>query len=169
MLKYIHYGSKFEKQLSALKKSEKMAIAAAKKAEDIINKMVTNVEAPLSILGKLTKHGEGRIKNCIKFDIGKGYRLVCVKDKAHLFLLYIGTHDDCVTWIEHNRNVTPDPLKKNIITCEIQAHDGKETNDVSEDFFEVDYEDILLKKITEKDLNYVFRGITKVAHKNRLV
>ncbi len=36
MLRYIHSHARFEKRFDALKKSEKMAVAAAKKAGEII-------------------------------------------------------------------------------------------------------------------------------------
>lgn len=159
MLQYIHYNTKFEKRLNALKKSEKMAVAAVKKAEEIINNIKNNIEAPLSNLGKFSKHGEARIKNCIKFDIGKGYRLICVRKKDHLFLLYIGTHDDCATWIENNRNLSPDPDNKNWITHSVTNSSEISVNHLSEGLLEDDYEDILLEKITEKDLQSVFRGL----------
>ncbi len=159
MLRYIHYNSKFEKQLKALKKSEKMAVSAAKKAEEIITNVLNNDNAPLSILGKFTKHGESRIKNCIKFDIGKGYRLVCVKDKGHLFLLNVGTHDDCATWIENNRNLSPDPTNKNMISYEVSTNSNESYEIISDDLLEADYEEILLDKITDKDLQYVFKGL----------
>lgn len=160
MLKYVHSNPKFEKRFNALKKSEKMAVVASKKAEEIISNIINNGKVPLSILGKFTKHGETRIKNCIKFDIGKGHRLVCVKEKEHLFLLFIGTHDDCDTWIENNRNLNPDPDNKNNITYEILHSVEQQADSISFDLTESDYEDVLLEKITEKDLQYVFRGLT---------
>jgi mRNA-degrading endonuclease YafQ of YafQ-DinJ toxin-antitoxin module len=159
MLKYVHYHSKFEKRLNALKKSEKMAVSAAKKAEEIINNILNHGEFPLSILGKFSRHGEARIKNCIKFDIGKGYRLVGVKNNEHLFLLYIGSHDDCATWIENNRNLTIDEDSRNLVTCVTLTADGREhlyNRDTQE---EADYEEMLLQRITEKDLQFVFRGL----------
>lgn len=159
MLKFVHSNAKFEKRLNALKKSEKMAVSAAKKAEEIISNIINNGEVPLSILGKFTRHGEARIKNCIKFDIGKGHRLVCVKEKENLFLFFIGTHDDCATWIENNRKLSPDPDNKNNIRYEISHPVKQMVNFISEDLTESDYEDLLFKKITEKDLQYVFRGL----------
>ena len=83
---------------------------------------------------------------------------MCVKEKAHLFLLYVGTHDDCATWIENNRNLTPDPDNKNTITYEVLNHSSENSDNRSE-LTEPDYEELLLEKITEKDLKYVFREV----------
>lgn len=162
MLRYVHYNPKFEKRLNSLKKSENRVASAAKKAEEIITSIINNGEVPLSMQGKFTNHGEARIKNCIKFDIGKGYRLVCVKEKDHLFLLYIGSHDDCTTWIENNKKLNLDLDNKNITTYEISRNSNDIFDNTCEDVVEKDYEELLLEKITEKDLKYVFSGLWKV-------
>jgi len=157
MIRYVHSNPKFEKMLATMRSSEKMAVSAAKKADALIQNIIQNGESRLSILGKFTRHGEFRIKNCIKYDIGKGYRMVCVKDQDSLFLLFVGTHDDCSAWVENNRNFTPDSSRKNLITFEIEQN-GYHRTDKSLTT-EPDYEDILLSKITEKDLKTVFRGL----------
>jgi hypothetical protein len=157
MIRYVHSNPKFEKMLVTMRSSEKMAVSAAKKADALIQNIIKNGDSRLSILGKFTRHGEFRIKNCIKYDIGKGYRMVCVKDQGSLFLLFVGTHDDCSAWVENNRNFTPDSSRKNLITFEV-VQNGCHGTDKSLTT-EPDYEDILLSKISEKDLKTVFRGL----------
>jgi superfamily I DNA/RNA helicase len=54
-----------------------------------------------------TNHGETRLPNIEKFDLGDGYRLVVqlidgVK-KSRAFL-YVGCHDDTETWLDSHRN-----------------------------------------------------------------
>src|SRR5690606_30476730 len=115
MIRYVHSNAKFERMLETMRSSEKMAVSAANKADSIIK----NGDSPLSALGKFTRHGEFRIKNCIKYDIGKGYRMVCVKDGEDLFLLFVGSHDDASAWVENNRNFIPDPSRKNLISFEV--------------------------------------------------
>ena len=137
-----------------------MAVAAAKKADDIINAIVTDVDAPLTSRGKFARHGEARIKNCVKFDIGKGHRLVCVKEKDHFYLLFIGTHDDCAAWIENNRNIKPEPQSGNFITRRVSEGKTGKTQVLPDTRNETDYEELLLARITEKDLQYVFKGLT---------
>lgn len=159
MLKYVHSNPKFEKRLNALKQSEKMAVSAARKAEDIINTIIQNGETPLSMSGKLTRHGEWRIRNCIKFDIGKGYRLVCVKEKEHLYLLYAGTHDDCSAWIENNRNYSPDPEKKNSIIHRVCITGNSDHDPSCPSENDPDYEDLLMQRITDKELQHIFKGL----------
>lgn len=157
MIRYIHSNPRFEKMLAAMRSSEKMAVSAAKKADAIIRNIIKNGDSRLSVLGKFTRHGEFRIKNCIKYDIGKGYRMVCVKEQENLYLLFVGTHDDCSAWVENNRNFTPDPARKNLTTFLVEQADNPEYENTYS--AESDYEDILLSRITEKDLKTVFRGL----------
>ena len=157
MIRYVHSNPRFERMLASMRSSEKMAVSAAKKADEIIRNIIRNGDTPLSVLGKFTRHGEFRIKNCIKYDIGKGYRMACVKDQDSLYLLFVGTHDDCSAWIENNRNYSPDASRKSLITFEVTQVVALNTSDAVQ--IEPDYEDLLLARITEKDLKTVFRGL----------
>lgn len=162
MLRYIHLYPRYEKRLNALKQSEKMAVSAAKKADAIVEGLLEDGFSRLADKGKFSRHGEARIRNCIKFDIGKGYRVVCVKENDHLFFLFIGTHDDCATWIENNRNFRPDPFLKQLTTLPVRSDSTGDLSPKNTPCPEPDYEDILLERITEKDLRYVFRGLTAI-------
>jgi len=85
--------------------------------------------------------------------------MVCVKDDDRLFLLFVGTHDHCSAWVENNRNFIPDHSRKSTITFSVVQ---KAPADQARDHFhtEPDYEDLLLKKITEKDLKIIFSALT---------
>ncbi len=157
MIRYVHSNPRFEKMLDAMRSSEKMAVSAAKKADAIIANIIRNGDSRLSVFGKFTRHGEFRIKNCIKYDIGKGYRMVCVKDKEDLYLLFVGTHDDASAWVENNRNFTPDSSRKNLITFHVERPDDSDNQVLTPQ--EPDYDDILISRITESDLKIVFRGL----------
>ena len=109
----LHRGAKFNRRLNALKREGKQASLAAKRAEEIIENLASGGKALPEQIGKLTKHGELRIDKCRKYDLGGGYRLVCVKQGEHLFLSHVGTHDDCDCWIENNRGFEPDINEKN--------------------------------------------------------
>lgn len=160
MIRYVHSNSKFEKMLNALRTSEKMAVSASKKADEIIDNILQyGMDTPLTEMGKLTRHGEVRIKNCIKFDIGKGYRMVCVKDDDRLYLLFVGGHDACSAWVENNRNYVPDPDRNNIITRHVANNDQDSPHPMDTLPMEPDYEDLLMEKITERDLKIVFSGL----------
>jgi superfamily I DNA/RNA helicase len=54
---------------------------------------------------KLTNHGESRLPNAEKFDLGDGYRLVTqlVAPDGRAFL-YVGDHEDADRWLDNHRD-----------------------------------------------------------------
>ena len=54
-----------------------------------------------------TNHGESRIKDCVKYKLTGGCRLVTVQKDGRCFFLYIGDHDDCQKWIDGHRGLDP--------------------------------------------------------------
>ena len=55
----------------------------------------------------VTNHGESRIKSCVKYDLGQGFRLVTVKRDRIIWMLYVGDHEDTDKWITRNSGWTP--------------------------------------------------------------
>jgi len=110
-------------------------------------------------IGKVTRHGELRIKNCIKYDLGAGYRLICIKQGCQLVLLYVGTHDDCDRWLNSNRGL------HHIINRE--SHKISSVREIApevplpqeEPEPEIDYDELFLQKIDDRSLRWVFRGL----------
>ncbi len=56
---------------------------------------------------KMTNHGESRVKSCVKYDLGDGFRLITVQTKNAIFLCFAGTHDEADKWLDRNRGFTP--------------------------------------------------------------
>ncbi len=157
MIRFVHQYPKFDKQLNALRKAGKKAAIAAKEADAIIDTLVRKNHVSARV-GVPTRYGELRIRNCVKYDLGSGYRLITVRQEAHLFLLYIGTHDECDRWLENNRNRQTVFVKNRNKTFSVQRHrfDFKlktlpePETDEHEDFFD---------EIDEKYLRVIFRGL----------
>lgn len=103
MIKKIHLDPKLEKCLASLKKGSRRACLAADRIETIIAELKGG-QTPPGALCAYTRNGEARIKGCLKFNLGAGYRLVTLKRDRDLYLLFAGTHDDCARWIENNRD-----------------------------------------------------------------
>jgi superfamily I DNA/RNA helicase len=53
----------------------------------------------------ITNHGEGRIKSCVKFDLGDGYRLITQQAKKCIVFLFAGNHESCEDWLNRNRGL----------------------------------------------------------------
>jgi hypothetical protein len=103
MLKIL-MDARFEKHLAALRKAGKKGEIAAEKVVEVAKSLYT--EGKLYLHGRiLTKKGEARIPGCVKFDLGSGYRLVCLLEEDRLYILFVGTHDESDRWIENNKEI----------------------------------------------------------------
>lgn len=160
MIKHIYLDVRVLKYLDVLKRSGRKAALAAARAE----KLITCLEAHGSVLdsvGNPTKHGELRIKGVRKYDLGSGYRLITFKQGQRLFLLYVGSHDNCDRWLENNREL---PLAQIEARCRHQLvaarPQGAQTCAApTAPRPQADQWDPLLT-VSENDLRRIFRGLT---------
>jgi hypothetical protein len=86
-----------------------MHARAANKAAEIEMKLRAGVD----IRSMTTDHGESRIKNCIKYDLGNGFRLVSVQHGELAILLYMGDHSGAERRLDRNRGLEPVINEKN--------------------------------------------------------
>jgi len=162
MILFVHQNRNFDKRLAALRQAGGHALLAARNAEEIIANLANSAKC-LEAVGRQTKYGEARIKNCLKFNLGNGYRLVTVRKRTRVILLYIGTHDECDRWLEGKRGNNPaENMDQGTI---LPAGEGmREDPLVSENVSESpndEYEELLLKKINQKILKRVFKGLLR--------
>lgn len=75
---------------------------AAKK----IGSIQKNLELGLPAGAATTNHGESRIRNAIKYDLGGGFRLVTIQEDGRCLMLYFGDHDSTQRWLDDNRGLT---------------------------------------------------------------
>lgn len=157
MVQSIHLDPKIEKRLELLRRSGKKAAIAAAKVEKIITRLKTGGVFP-DQAGSVTKHGELRIKGIMKYDLGSGYRLITFRHDRGLFLLYVGTHDECNRWIENNRELTVDQIRERCAVLPV-VDNGKEIQEL--EAVEVSEEDYFdpLTAISENDLRRIFCGL----------
>jgi mRNA-degrading endonuclease RelE of RelBE toxin-antitoxin system len=80
MLQYIHFSQRFIKQLHSLEKSDRKGILAAGQAGMIIAHFRDCGGETEETRIKRTRHGESRLKNCRKYDLGGGYRLITLRE-----------------------------------------------------------------------------------------
>ena len=161
MALFVHHEKKFNRQLNRLRRGGKAASLAAHRAEEIIKRLSSKGQIGYEDIHRRTKNGELRLNKSLKYDLGGGYRLICLKQGKHHVLLYIGTHDDCDRWLENNRRFQFVFNKESREVAFEKAFEKK--NKLSEDELEqqVEYDDILMKKIDDKTLRSVFSGLCK--------
>lgn len=167
MVRYIHYSWSLPKQLEGLRKAGKKAELAAGKCETILNDISKYGCQRETVLCQRTRKGELRIKNCVKYDLGGGYRLVTIRVDCHLFITFVGSHDDTDQWIEHHRYDTFVP-RKLLYRCEerVAQSDIVEISDSEPqmiDDMNDEYEDQLSARLDEAQLKSVFQGLFAIS------
>ena len=55
---------------------------------------------------KVTSHGETRIKSCVKYELGGGYRLITVQTSKFVAFCFVGDHEECDRWLDSHSGLT---------------------------------------------------------------
>jgi len=150
----------FNKQLKALGKSDKKGTLAAERAEDIIRQLAVDGWRSDVMMHKRTKRGEMRVRKCLKYDLGSGYRLISLMRENELFMLYVGTHDECDRWLNNKRGSKLQVDSDTFIF--VAEHDEVQSDSDSEPLCEEpadEYEERLATRLNDSVLRQIFRGI----------
>ena len=103
------------KQIEFLQtKDFERALQTAFLSGGIAQKRAAKVKQVLGSLGDpdpfaglpVTNHGETRIKHCVKYDLGDGWRLVTIQDAGRCAFMFVGDHDDTDRWLDSHRGET---------------------------------------------------------------
>ncbi len=154
MLTRVHVHSKVEKLLTQMKKQGNLSLIVAKRAETIIKNLVKGFRPMMA--GFFSK--DARIKSLYKFNLGSGYRLVCIREKYNIFILFIGSHDNCETWINKRKGLPPHKAGLFINTYDVNVPDRSLSKELTHRD-EIEDDSFLIPEITDKDLRKVFRGL----------
>ncbi|BHH85419.1 hypothetical protein LA52FAK_37080 [Desulforhopalus sp. 52FAK] len=113
---------------------------------------------------KRTRKGEQRLKNCVKYDMGAGYRLVTVMNDSHLFVTHLGTHDETDQWFDRHKgdDFTPENSSYKWERVEIQEHENSSQSITGAGLSDADeYEAQLEAKLNESLLLSIFQGLNR--------
>lgn len=150
-----------EDKLSELSRGSKKDHLSADKARAIMSALSEDPELPPHEAGSTTHYGEARVAGCIKFDLGRGNRLICLKEECGLHMVFLGTHDEADRWLMINRGQGPEHMGVPAAVIEIAEPDRDEEDGGGEQDpeKEPDYDEMLMARLTEKDLRAVFSGL----------
>jgi hypothetical protein len=165
-MKLLFVSSKVESRIAALEKAGKSGKNLAQKATGIIDSLASgDLRNHMDTVEGYTKYGEKRIKNCRKYDLGCGYRLITLQRGETVFIPFLGSHDECQRWLENNSRLKAFHAGKGT-TIHIEDRNSSPTNlidvknmDVGEDV------DGFLQNLTDKDLRTVFNGLVERARR----
>jgi len=166
-MQYLHLSKMLNRQARELVKAGKKGERAVATYEMIIDSLRHAGSREDSVFSKRTKKGEQRMKNCVKYDLGGGYRLITVLAGEHLFIPFLGDHDDTDTWFNRHRNDTFQPDEalyesERIATAETGQDEQVEgVAGVASDCDEDPYEEELMAKLDDSMLRSVFQGLYK--------
>ena len=98
-----HKKSDFERQMIQLRQSG----GPAGKAYQKIGEVRTSVELGVQSASRFTRNGETRIKNCSKYELGDGYRLVTIELGEVVVFCFAGGKPDSMKWLDANKGLVP--------------------------------------------------------------
>lgn len=162
MIRLIMCACGIDRCLEEIRRSGKKGELAAAMYEQICARLRCRGPETAELISKRTKHGEWRIRNCIKYDLGSGYRLITVRIDERLYIPFVGTHDDADLWLEHHRNDGFHPDDANFRKIPIVIKDAATTECLTEkpaDTLDDPYEKQLQEKLDDSLLKTVFRGL----------
>ena len=167
MIQQVYLDPRLEKQMGVLRRAGKKGMLAAQQADAIIDRLQAE-PVPAVDIAATTRHGELRIKGCIKYDLGSGYRLVTFKRGGDLFILYVGTHDDCHRWIENNRDLPLEIVAQRCSQLPV-VHDADSQSVLNREMqsSEPAEDDCALKEIDDRHLRVIFSGLVQSNRTNQ--
>ena len=164
-MRYLHISKNIDRYLDKLRNGGKHGVLATSQYLQIVESLRQAKWRSNMINCKRTKNGEYRLKNCIKYDLGHGYRLVTVKDGDNLFITFAGSHDQTDRWIETHRYDSfreddPQYISEIIAEDETTSLDESPESSLSGSLsVPGEYEEQLLEKIDDEVLKMVFPGL----------
>jgi len=96
---------RLEKQLRAMEGRANAPFIAAGRARRIIGAVIKGQTSRAA--GLFRARSDTRVKNAWKYDLGAGYRLICIRTKQIIYVMYAGDHESCDAWLNNNSKKQP--------------------------------------------------------------
>ena len=159
MLRQIHIHPKVEKTIERMQFQDNAPKYAAQRAKRIIDSLLEG--EPITSVGRFSQIKETRVKNVFKYNLGKGYRLICIKEKDLFYILQIGTHDQCDRWLDQWSKKRPQHNMKNLNCYPVRPVSKASTYHISKTLaYDLKNDDSdYLASVTQEDLRKVFAGL----------
>ncbi|MBI4775232.1 MAG: hypothetical protein HY788_13850 [Deltaproteobacteria bacterium] len=161
MKRFIQCTPRFDKCLKDLDKAGGKAAMAAECARTVFAELVAEGDQNPFKAGRLTGHGESRLHHSVKYDLGNGYRLVCLLRGNVCTLAYAGSHDDCNRWVrgQHSGIAHREPHKTTTVAERRISSSASKEQDLREEAD--DYEASLAENLQDTDIMSIFNGLCK--------
>ncbi|MGB5423753.1 MAG: hypothetical protein WBN03_16440 [Desulfobacterales bacterium] len=161
-MKFIYVSKKVETCIEALQKNGKAGTTLANKVKCVIGSLVSGVaQHHMDAIGSFTQNGEKRIRNCRKYDLGCGYRLITLQRGETVYIPFLGTHDNCQRWLESNNRLKDFNAGAGRMIRIVKKKPAKMIAKVSESTDNIADDPDVFKHLTDKDLRLVFSGLVR--------
>lgn len=149
-------------RISWLRKAGATGLLLSDKAEEIISKLKSGESWQTDRkIAPRTQHGEKRIRKCIKYDLGWGFRLITVLCSDCLFICYLGPHDGCDRWLQGNSGIKKFDTGKSAVYRVAPQKLRKETANIEEPFEGSDDLDDRLQGLPDQAMRRIFCGLVE--------
>jgi hypothetical protein len=162
MALYLHISDFVERQLAKMSDGNKNADLAVLKCKQLLSDIREYGLHHDRVVSKRTKKGEQRIKNCVKYDMGSGYRLVTVLCGDYLYVTFLGSHDETDLWFDRHKgdDFTKENPNHKLERIHVRENLEESQSLIGAELVEVDdYEAELESKLDEAILLSIFQGL----------
>jgi len=166
-MKFIYISKQVEICIEALKKTGKAGTTLSNKAKCVIESLASGAARHhMDAIGSFTKYGEKRIRNCRKYDLGCGYRLITLQRGDTVFIPFLGTHDNCQRWLESNSRLKDFNAGAGRTIRVVEKKQVKMISRMKESADDIADDHDVFKHLTDKDLRLVFSGLVQGQNNN---
>ena len=141
---------------------------AARRARTIIENLARGISP--GACGRMGAKADKRIKNSLKFDLGSGFRLICIREKSDIHVMFMGDHDRCDAWLNHHIQCAPHKRRtpcRRFSDIPASSSDPGADMDATHQILPPEA-DFPCPDISQKDLRRVFSGLcTTLSHRRR--
>lgn len=141
-----------------------MGVLLAEKAEAIISRLKSGEpwQSDRRIAPR-TAHGEKRIRKCVKYDLGWGFRLITLLRNDVLCICFLGPHDQCDRWLADNSRLKEVDFGRNtlyrVATQKLREGSPYFANEnLSEALDDLDKR---LRELSDQSLRRIFCGLVE--------
>jgi hypothetical protein len=149
-------------RISWLRKAGATGLFISDKAEEIITKLKSGESWQTDRkIAPRTQHGEKRIRKCIKYDLGWGFRLITVLRNGSLFICYLGPHDESDRWLQGNSRIKKFDAGKSTMYQVAPQKLRKETANIEAPLEGADDLDDRLQGLSGQAMRRIFCGLVE--------
>lgn len=165
--KLICLSPKVIERIAGLRRGGTTGVLLADKAEAIILRLKSGESwQAWQKIAPRTQHREKRIRKCIKYDLGWGFRLITILRSDCLFICYLGPHDECDRWLADNSRIKEVDIGRSTFHQVVPQELREEVVSPEGPCEMLDDLDKRLQELPDRSLRRIFYGLVEARKKS---